>query len=117
MTRPGTRSRLGTAFLLLSILVLGFLVFVEQRRVSRLRDALSRFKCRAGQDFYSHLNHRWAIPAQTRLLPLSWGKQSTAGDGHRPACGVHQSSPFHATVQGFGGRVRPCRTRRGWPVP
>jgi hypothetical protein len=37
MTKPGTRSWLGTVFLLLAILVLGVLVTREQHRETRLK--------------------------------------------------------------------------------
>ena len=60
MTWPGTRSRLGTAFLLVTILVLGISVVAERRKEARLRAALARFQARADQNAYNRLNARFA---------------------------------------------------------
>jgi hypothetical protein len=72
MTRPGTRSALGTALLLLAILVLGLLVAAQQRREARLRAALVQFKRSAEEK----INARFDLPylwAGGVAIPLNWG--------------------------------------------
>jgi hypothetical protein len=50
MIRPRTGSRLGTAVLLLVILVLGFLVAVGQIRETRLKAAFEQFRVFANKE-------------------------------------------------------------------
>ena len=79
MTKPGTRSWLGTVFLLLAILVLGVLVAVQQRRETRLRAALARFQNRAYQDIHSRISTPSLEPKSSPISSLSWGGYSSLG--------------------------------------
>ena len=78
MTKPGTRSALGTALLLLAILVLGLLVAKHQRREARLRAALVQFKRGAQEKIRGRfdLPYMWAggVP-----IPFRWGGSDSLG--------------------------------------
>jgi len=56
MKTTKTRARLGTAILLLAIVALGFVLFAQQRREARLREALALFQNRAHHRIYGSLN-------------------------------------------------------------
>ena len=77
MTKPGIRSWLGTAFLLLAILILGLLVAREQHRETRLKAALARFQNREHQEIYSTLNYATLDPTSSPLSLVSWGGNSS----------------------------------------
>jgi len=68
MTTPKSRTRLGTAILLLVIVALGFVLVAQQRREARLRTALALFQNRAHHRIYGSLNQheislKWADDA------------------------------------------------------
>jgi hypothetical protein len=77
MTKPGIRSWLGTAFLLLAILVLGVLVAREQHRETRLRAALARFQRQAHRDIHNSLCYLTLDPKDSPLASVTWGQNST----------------------------------------
>ena len=78
MTKPGTRSALGTALLLLAILVLGLLVVKHQRREARLRAALVQFKRGAHEKMNDRfdVSYLWAGGA---AIPFNWGSSDSFG--------------------------------------
>ena len=73
MKRPGTRSALGNAFLLLAILVLGAFILAQQRREARLREALAKFQGQTHEQIHSRLNYPLSWQAGPQTIPLNWG--------------------------------------------
>jgi hypothetical protein len=73
MLKPGTRSALGTAFLVLAILVLGGLIVAQQHREVRLRAALAQFQGRTHEKIHSRLNSPIFLQGGAAAIPLNWG--------------------------------------------
>jgi hypothetical protein len=75
MNRPRTRLGLGTAILVLSILVLGLLVAVQHHRETRLKAALEQFRVRMHAKTHNILmSPRLAMSAR---VPLGWGGEES----------------------------------------